>query len=117
VEVQSPIGDGVGPPGLLGADKRMVRREPASLTYSDWHMNQIQINGKLVSAEELLDQVFDKSCKPSIRWLRTQTKAKAIPFVRIGHLIFFDVEMVKSALAAKNLVKGRYSLAPAQPQQ
>jgi hypothetical protein len=80
-------------------------------------MEQIKLNGKLVSAEALLDQLFDKSCRPSIRWLHNQTKAKAIPFVRIGHLIFFDVEMVKSALAAKNLVKGRYSLTPAQPQQ
>lgn len=78
-------------------------------------MNEIVLKGKLVSAEKLLDQVFDENCKPSIRWLRTQTKAKAIPFVRIGHLIFFDVEMVKAALAAKNLVKGRYSPPATQP--
>jgi hypothetical protein len=70
--------------------------------------NNLVFNGRLVSAEQLLDQVFDPSCKPSLRWLRTQTKARAIPFVRIGHLIFFDVELVRAALAKKNLILGRY---------
>lgn len=72
-------------------------------------MNCTIISGKLVSAEQLLDALFDRQCRPSIRWLRTQTKAKAIPFVKIGHLIFFDVELVRAALAAKNLVRGRYN--------
>jgi hypothetical protein len=43
--------------------------------------------------------------------LRQQTKAKAIPFVRIGHLIFFDVDMVRAALSAKNLVASRHLMA------
>ena len=70
-------------------------------------MNEITVSGKLVSAEQLLDQLFAPECKPSLRWLRTQTKAKAIPHMRIGHLVFFDLEMVRSALASKNLVRGR----------
>ena len=71
-------------------------------------MNDISVKGKLVGAEQLLDQLFDQDARPSIRWLRQQTKAKAIPFVRIGHLIFFDVDMVRAALSAKNLVAGRH---------
>jgi len=70
-------------------------------------MNEITVRGKLVSAEQLLEQVFAPNCKPSLRWLRTQTKAKAIPYFRIGHLVFFDVDMVRSSLAGKNLVRGR----------
>jgi len=70
------------------------------------------IKGKLVSAEQLLDQVFAPECRPSLRWLRTQTKSKSIPHIRIGHLVFFDVEMVRAALAGKRLVRGR-TLAPA----
>ena len=70
-------------------------------------MNEQTVNGKLVSAEQLLEQLFAPECKPSLRWLRTQTKAKAIPHMRIGHLVFFDLEMVRSALASKNLVRGR----------
>jgi hypothetical protein len=52
--------------------------------------------------------LFDQDARPSIRWLRQQTKAKAIPFIRIGHLVFFDVDMVRAALSAKNLVAGRH---------
>ena len=63
--------------------------------------------GKLVNAQQLLDLLFTPECKPSLRWLRTQTKAKTIPHIRIGHLVFFDVEMVRTVLANKNLVHGR----------
>lgn len=70
-------------------------------------MNDITVKGKLVSAEQLLDQLFAPECKPSLRWLRTQTKQKAIPYFRVGHLIFFDVEMVRTALVGKRLVRGR----------
>jgi hypothetical protein len=70
-------------------------------------MNDLAVKGKLVSAETLLDQLFDPQCRPSLRWLRTQTKAKAIPHVRIGHLVFFDLEMVRATLSAKNLVRHR----------
>ena len=70
-------------------------------------MNEITVKGKLVSAEQLLEAVFAPECKPSLRWLRTQTKAKAIPHIRIGHLVFFDVEMVRTALTNKRLIRGR----------
>lgn len=70
-------------------------------------MNEITVNGKLVDAKQLLEQMFAPECKPSLRWLRTQTKAKAIPHIRIGHLVFFDVEMVRASLAGKRLVRGR----------
>jgi len=70
-------------------------------------MNELVLKGKLVNANQLLDQIFDPQARPSLRWLRSQTKAKAIPHVRIGHLVFFDIEMVRVALATKNLVRHR----------
>ena len=70
-------------------------------------MNDMTVRGKLVSAEQLLEQLFAPECKPSLRWLRTQTKAKVIPYVRIGHLVFFDVEMVRATLTSRRLVRGR----------
>jgi hypothetical protein len=70
-------------------------------------MGEMTLTGKLVNAEQLLEELFAPECKPSLRWLRSQTKAKTIPHVRIGHLVFFDVEMVRSALAGKNTVRGR----------
>ena len=72
-------------------------------------MNEMTLTCKLVCAQQLLDQLFDPAAKPSLRWLRAQTKAKSIPHVRIGHLVFFDVHMVRTALAAKNLVRHRMS--------
>jgi hypothetical protein len=74
-------------------------------------MNEITVTGKLLGAEQLLEQLFDAESKPSLRWLRQQTKAKAIPFIRIGHLVFFDLDMVRAALAAKNMVGGRHLMA------
>ena len=78
-------------------------------------MNQLVVKGKLVSAEQLLEQLFDPDCKPSLRWLRSQTKSKAIPHIRIGHLVFFDMDMVRAALAGKNLVRHRMTAASAAP--
>ncbi|MBM3825031.1 MAG: hypothetical protein FJ404_19490, partial [Verrucomicrobia bacterium] len=75
-------------------------------------MNELVVKGKLVSAGQLLDELFHPNCKPSLRWLRSQTKSKAIPVVRIGHLVFFDVDMVRATLAGKNLVRHRLSAPP-----
>ncbi len=76
--------------------------------------SQLAVSGRLVSAVQLLDQVFTTEWRPSLRWLRTQTEAKSIPHIRIGHLVFFDVEMVRAALAGKRLVRGRTLAASVQ---
>lgn len=65
------------------------------------------VKGKLVNGQQMLAEVFDPAARPSMRWLRNQTKSKAIPYIRIGHLVFFDIEMVRAALATKNLVRHR----------
>jgi hypothetical protein len=77
-------------------------------------LNQLVVTGKLVQGPRLLDELFDPECKPSLRWLRSQTKSKAIPHIRIGHLVFFDVDMVRTSLVGKNLVRHRMTaLTPA----
>jgi hypothetical protein len=73
-------------------------------------MNEIRLTGKLVGAQELLNELFSDGCRPSMRWLRTQTKARTIPHVKIGHLVFFDVEMVRAHVAGTRLLRGRYLL-------
>jgi len=57
--------------------------------------------------KDTLDQLFEPECRPSLRWLRSMTTAKAIPHIRLGRLIFYSVEMVRDALAAKNVIMGR----------
>ena len=67
-------------------------------------MNEsMKLNGKLVNADQLLKVLFAAACRPSLRWLRSQTKAEAIPHVRIGHLVFFDVEVVRRSLAQRSV--------------
>jgi len=56
---------------------------------------------KLVNAEELLTLLFEEASRPSLRWLRTQQKARTIPCVKIGRLIFFSPEQVRMALEKK----------------
>ena len=69
--------------------------------------NEAVLTGKLVNGEQLLVQLFDQTSRPSMRWLRTQTKARTIPHIRLGHLVFFDLDMVRGALASKSLVRHR----------
>jgi hypothetical protein len=71
-------------------------------------METPRINERLVNGEELLEALFSPEARPSMRWLRRQLAARALPFVRIGRKIFFDVELVRKALANRNLVRGRY---------
>ena len=55
-----------------------------------------------VDGPRLLELLFpDEISRPSLRWLREQQKAKRLPFVRIGRLVFFDAEQVRNHLLAK----------------
>lgn len=66
------------------------------------------ITGKLVKAEQLLVILWEPESRPSMRWLRTQTKAKSIPTIKIGRLVFFDPDLVRASLARKNLIRSRH---------
>lgn len=62
---------------------------------------------KLVGAEELLKILWTEACRPSLRWLREQQKRRTIPFVKVGHLVFFDPPTVAAKLAKNATVKAR----------
>jgi hypothetical protein len=70
-------------------------------------VSDVKLTGKLLNSQELLEALFSQESRPSLRWLRNQMRARVIPFVRVGHLVFFDLELVRTALANKNLVRGR----------
>ena len=53
---------------------------------------------KLVDANGLLEALFDEQSRPSLRWLRQMQAQRKIPYVKIGHLVRFDVEKVRAAL-------------------
>lgn len=62
---------------------------------------------KLVDAKGLLCALFNEDVRPSVRWVRSQQKNGSIPYIKISHLVFFDVEQVRAALARKNTVNAR----------
>jgi hypothetical protein len=56
-------------------------------------------DSKYVSANRLLEVLFDADSRPSLRWLRMQQKQ--IPHIKIGRLVYFDPLAVKAFLDAK----------------
>lgn len=62
---------------------------------------------KLVDANGLLETLFDKSSRPSLRWVRQMQAQRKIPYVKIGHLVRFDVEEVRQALSENCTVNPR----------
>ena len=58
----------------------------------------------LVDGPRLLESLFPNPvCRPSLRWLRTNQGT--LPNVRIGRLIWFNPQLVKSHLDARALGK------------
>lgn len=71
-------------------------------------MQETSLKGnKLLSAPELLTELFAPESMPSIRWLRLQQKRRTIPFVRCGRLVFFDPVEVRQHLANNFTVEAR----------
>lgn len=62
---------------------------------------------KLVSGERLLEILWDATSRPSLRWLRTQTKRRAIPFARSAGRVWFVPRMVKDAMMRVEIRRGR----------
>ena len=65
------------------------------------------VPGRLVNAERLLEILFDEESRPSVRWLRKQTARQAVPFIKVGHLVFFDPARVRKAWDHSHTVKAR----------
>jgi hypothetical protein len=65
---------------------------------------------KLVDANGLLEVLFDSSARPSLRWLRQMQAQRKIPYIKLGHLVRFDVEEVREALRNDCTVHSRRHL-------
>jgi len=62
---------------------------------------------KLVDVRGLLEGLFPPECRPTPRWVRDQQKRGTIPYVRLGRLIFFDIDQVREAIARRHTIKSR----------
>jgi hypothetical protein len=64
----------------------------------------------LVDGPRLLEVLFPNvECRPSIRWLRNMQKGRAIPFIKLGHLVFFDPAAVLRALEQRHTIRPRWA--------
>ena len=54
-------------------------------------------DGQLVDGLTLLEIIFPKKCRPTLRWLRDQQENRSVPFRKIGRLVFFDPNEVREA--------------------
>lgn len=50
---------------------------------------------RLLSARRLLELLWDKQSRPSLRWLRERTRDQEIPHIRIGGRIYYDPVKVR----------------------
>jgi hypothetical protein len=58
---------------------------------------------RLVTASKLIEEIWDADCRPCIRSIRSWTTSRILPSVRVGKLIFYDVDQVKAALAKRTV--------------
>ena len=53
----------------------------------------------LVDASTLLAVIWpNETSRPSLRWLREQQRKKSIPYLKVGHKVFFSPVKVRAAL-------------------
>ena len=53
----------------------------------------------LLQAPDLLVALWpQETSRPSLRWIRKMQSARALPFVKIGRLVYFEPDRVRAAL-------------------
>ncbi len=76
-------------------DPRMKTDEIPTPTHGDASV----LPPGLLSAPELLEALWpNPNCRPSLRWLRSLQARRAVPFLKVGHKVYFEAERVKFAL-------------------
>jgi hypothetical protein len=58
----------------------------------------------LVDAPTLIKTLWPE-CPPSLRWIRELQSKRAIPYLKVGHKVFFNVSRVKAALEKRFTVE------------
>lgn len=56
--------------------------------------------------EVLLETLWpDEATRPTMRWLRKMTATRALPYVRLGNRVWFDIPAVRQHLAKRYTVE------------
>lgn len=63
------------------------------------HLPSSDYDTGLLSAEDLLIAVWpNPNSRPSLRWLREQTAKRTLPYIKVGHKVFFNPRKIKQIL-------------------
>jgi hypothetical protein len=62
---------------------------------------------QLVDGPRLLVTLWEPQSRPSLRWLREQTRRRTIPFIKLGRRVFFIPSKVRAALEVDHLVHAK----------
>lgn len=66
-----------------------------------------ELGPRYMSANKLLETIFEPDCRPSLRSLRKWQSQGILPHVRLGKLVFFDPVAVRLALERKRTLRAR----------
>lgn len=58
---------------------------------------------EFVTAETLIEELFEPEARPSMRWLKEEAKSGRIPYARIGKRFLFPRRAVIAALCPEAL--------------
>ena len=57
------------------------------------------VHQSLLTGESLLREIWpDEASRPSLRWLREMQSKRALPFIKLNRLVFFEADRVRAAL-------------------
>lgn len=83
------------------AEKGSVQTETASSVSNLFSAGAPKLPSRYVSAQRMLAELFEEDSRPSIRWVRTMTASRKIPFVKFGGKVVFDCAAVQAHFATK----------------
>jgi len=89
------------------ADERPNGESHDAFVQVDERVVKTQTLTKLVSGAKLLEILWDESSRPTMRWLRNQTRKRTIPFARSAGRVWFDPFAVKASLSRIEIRRGR----------
>ena len=88
--------DGEGESGIPA--KEEIRERSSSISSA--------VGPGLLDAVDLLAEIWPRSnSRPSLRWLREQQRKRTIPYIKVGHKVFFNPQKVRQALEKKFTVE------------
>lgn len=91
-------------PSLSGVDyKNEIRTAggtPNNVTHLTGNPPNLEL---LVKGPQLLEMLFAQDSRPSMQWLRAQVKAKSIPYLKRGRLLFFRPRTVLEFFAQREV--------------